>query len=181
MATITFVNRRRGIAVLCVAALCVSANGCIVFGTGAAIGAGAGVMTAKRGAPDSRSTTSDGIPTGAAIKVTMTPARDVAGVGAGTGDTTWLRAAHVLIGRIDATSGDTIRLGVTQARPRTGRTESFRRGQVVVTLPRSPDTVVEVISRRPHIVNGVVVGAGTGFLATFAGLWIYCSRVRCLD
>lgn len=162
-------------------ALCAATTSCIVFGAGAALGTGVGTAAGVASSPDSDHRTSDGMPVGAAIKVTLTPPRDVFAVKDGTSDTTWLRKASSLVGRIDAIHGDTIHLAVTEASVSNGREERFRGGQFVTPVYRTPESSIQVLSVRPGIAEGAAIGLGVGIIAAMVLIIVICTTGGCFN
>lgn len=170
---------RRG--VMPIAASLLLSTGCTLFGAGAAVGAGAGTVVGVANLPDSDAKTAEGIPVGAAIRVTLTPSRDIAAVNVNRPDTTWLRGALKLTGRIDAIHGDTIHLAVTEAHMRSGRTEQFARARAVAAIHRGPDASIQVLSLRPNVAENAMIGAALGLAAAIVGLIIICSTNGCFS
>lgn len=158
--------------------LSLCANGCIFVAATTAVGTGAGAVMGVVRHPDD-SLPNDGIPVGAAIRVTHSNPRDVGAVKPGTTDTIWLRGSQILTGRIQGARGDTILLSVTQASLSNGRRETFRRGTLIAAIPRSRENTVEVLSMRPGLSESVLAGMGAGFLFALVVGVIICSNGAC--
>ena len=162
----------RGICAALTIVLATSA--CFVIPAGIAIGAGAGVAVGAARSPDAPGRTIEGIPVGAAIKVTLSPPRTLSVATQDTYDTTSIRNAHILFGRITSIRGDTIRLTVTEARLGDGRKERFRPESVVAAITRGPDIAIHMMSSRPGVMDRALIGAGFGFLVSMIILAACC-------
>ena len=158
-------------------------TGCMLF-VGAVVGGAAVGAAAASAATDGRNA---GAARGAgpAVAVTLSPARDVAAVGGVPADTTWVRGAVSLIGRVVETRGDTLRLALTEGRGPAG-VATFPSGwEPRVDIVQGAGVQVRVISRAPAQTDGAFVGAFLASAAVTAGLFlallVYCSNRRCLD
>lgn len=155
------------------AVLLLSTSGCyaIAFGGpaaaavvgGAAAGAGAGAVVGAHAGPDTN-LAAPGVPVGSAIKLTLGKARDLAAVHSRSADTTWLRGTRAVFGRIQPSSGDTLRIVVSGVWLERGLSEYFPRDLLVLAVPRDSTMSIEVLNIRPSITQGIWTGVGVGLL-----------------
>ena len=183
VSTVTRVMRRcdvgaAGVRALLALLLTVAPSGCMALLAGATGGAAVGV--AAGGAAERRDSTRYA---GTSVAVAFAPARDVAVVGAAPGDTTWVRGAVSVLGRVTATRGDTLRLAVSEGRGK-GGAATFPSGREPMTeIVSGPGVTVREISRIPTQTNAAFTGALIGtILAVTVGivaLVIACSGNSC--
>lgn len=162
--------------VLALLALSSAPAGCIAAGAaaGATVGVAAGDAAARH---DSARYA------GTAVAVAFARARDVAMVGSAGGDTTRVRGAVALLGRVTATRGDTLRLAVSEGRGSDGAA-SFPSGREPTTeIVPGPEVSVRVLSRAPTQTNAAFTGALIGIIvAVTIGIvaWVIaCSGNSC--
>lgn len=155
---------------LLAACLLLVSTGCEYFIAGAAAGAIGGVVATR----DIR------VKPGASVRVDLGQERDVVAIhtARAAGDTVVLRATRTLFGRVQRTAGDSVWVGVSEARG-TGSPMRFPAGGAPVVLVRQePGVRIEPLANRPaYIVAGALAGTGAAFLYLF----IYCAFNRCLD
>lgn len=152
--------------------------GCMAVVAGAAGGAAVG-MAAGDAAVRHDSTRYGG----ASVAVAFAPARDVALVGAARGDTSWVRSAVSVLGRVTETRGDTLRLAVSEGRGTDGAA-TFPGGREPVTeVVPGPGVAVRVISRAPTQTDAAFTGAFLGtvlaFVAALVAVTLMCSQSSC--
>ena len=139
---------------LVLALLLVGPGGCIVFGATAVAGAAGGAAVASSAdqhrAPRMLHTSAGSFPKGASVSISLDPARDLLAVGPQPGDTTRLRDAHSLIGRLVAVRGDTLRVALGSATLAAGERATYPRGGApTVAVVPPPVAAVRVIAARP--------------------------------
>jgi hypothetical protein len=158
----------------------------MVLLAGAAGGAAVGI--AASGVQQHRTSDVDPRGAGASIAVAFAPARDVAvggGMGGVAAETTWVRGAISLLGRVTATRGDTLLLAVSEGRGTAGVATFPARWEPVAEVVQGPGVAVHLLSRAPVATNNAAVGALLGaVVATTAfvlAVLLYCSNQRCMD
>ena len=151
-------------------------TGCALTVSAAAGGAVVGVVTGGAVARRAEARVA-----GAAVTVTFSPPRDVMAVGSAPDDTTWVRGAVSLGGRVTAAHGDTLRVALSEARGAAGPATFPAHRQPTTSIVRGAGVTVRVLSRRPALTDGAFVGALAGIVTAFLTLLIACSTTRCLD
>ena len=178
--------RARLVPVLALLLLSLAPTGCAIFLGAAAGGAAVGAAASNAAARRAEGTEPRGA--GAAVAVAFAPARDVAvvrGVSGAPAETTWVRGAISLLGRVAATHGDTLRLAVSEGRGTAG-VATFPAGwEPIVEIVPGPGVAVRVLSKAPAVTDSAAVGALIGaVVATTAFVLfvlVYCSNRRCMD
>lgn len=149
---------------------------------GAAGGAAVGAATAG---PAERRTVQPGSDVGASVAVSLAPARDVAAVGRVSDDTSWVRDAVVLLGRVTAQHGDTLRIALSEGRGSAGTATFPSPLAPTVEIVRGDGVVVRVLSRAPAQTDAAAMGVFVGTLmataAVVAVVLLACSSQRCMD
>lgn len=112
-------------------------------------------------------------PAGAAVRIRLTPPRDLA-VRRGARDTVLLPAAAMLVGRVRDAVGDTVWLGVTEAR--TARGDFLRPGGAVVTLVRGEGMEVQVLNRHPGRAEFMTLLVP---IVLLVGVWVWACLAVC--
>jgi hypothetical protein len=145
---------RRRLAPLLACVLLLAPSGCILFGATAAVGAAGGAAVASSAdphrAPGTLHTSAGSFPRGASVSIALDAARDVLTVGPRAGDTTLVRGAHTLIGRLTAVRGDTLLVALGSATLAGGERATYPRGgpPTIAVVP-PPVGAVRVIAERP--------------------------------
>ena len=95
-------------------------------------------------------TSAGSFPRGASVSISLDPARDLLAVGPRAGDTTLVRDAHTLIGRLTAARGDTLFVALASATLAAGGRATYPRGSApTVAVVPPPVAAVRVIAARP--------------------------------
>jgi len=137
-------------------------------------GAVAGTAVSNRGREEGR-------PPGSAVGIAFEPARDLAAIGPVGPDTTWLRGATSVVGRVIAERGDTLLVAVSETRGSAG-TLKFPPGKGPATsVVRQPGVAIQVLSRQPSRRDGAFVGTLTGLIVAMIALFAVCSATRCFE
>ena len=93
-------------------------------------------------------------------------------------DTSWLRAATLLVGRATAVRGDTVWLRLTEVRGSEGRVSYPVGHGPMVRLTGAEASRVEPLGSRPM---AALLGAALGAAAGTALLWLLCSVEPCFN
>lgn len=155
--------------------LSLAPTGCMLIAATAAGGAASGAAVAsvvgENARPRSVGTAAASFPLGASVAVTLAPSRDVAVVGRRPGDTTWVRDAYALTGRVAGARGDTLSIALSEVTSATGPRATYpRRHAPTAAVVPSPAAKVRVIAARPAIAERAFLGAIAGAALAVAAL-----------
>jgi hypothetical protein len=169
--------------ILALLLLSVASTGCFAI-LGAAAG-GAAVGVAVSGVAEHRDAGTPPRGAGASLAVAYAPARDIAVVSRMPAETTWVRGAISLLGRVVATRGDTLWLAVSEGRGSAGVATCPTGWEPPAEIVPGPGVAVRVLSRAPGAIDnaavGALLGAVLGTAAFVLAVLVYCSSQRCMD